>query len=507
MSTAIYYLRRSTAIVCLAGGILLSNPLYAHSPPAWTSAATFGGTGSDTGQAVKVDRDGNRYVTGAFSATAYFPVRAAAKMHGEGRDAQHESARKELTSEGGTDVFLAKYNRSGKLQWLTEAGGPGDDSGNDLGFDAAGNVYVTGVFTEFATFRGIDGTEKTVGGMGHTIFLAKYTPSGALAWVQTGTTAFLGVENAGFGVAVEPVTGSIYVTSLSQFETTFSSSNGTTHSVAGPGTWHMVLVKYDTAGNFQWGQSNQAAPNSISRKVAVDAHNNVYATGWMEGETTFHSNDGRDLTVDGFSEPVQSFPDYPGDAFVVKYDANGNVKWVNHIGGYKAIATDIATSRDGKVSITGFIGNIANSQPAQAATIVTSQPGGNNINLGGGMFTNPYNKDVFFATYDGAGVLLDARRFGGVQDEGGSGIAYDRHGNLIVAGVFQDSIKIEGRTLTGKDPLNLFVAQFARRSRSATQETGLTLTNSMGSCQIGWTGLRKRTGRSSGDPKSVPALA
>jgi hypothetical protein len=394
-------------------------------------------------------------------------------MHGEGRDAQHESARKELTSEGGTDVFLAKYNRSGKLQWLTEAGGPGDDSGNDLGFDAAGNVYVTGVFTEFATFRGIDGTEKTVLGQGHTIFLAKYTPSGVLAWVQTGTTAFPGAENSGFGLAVEPVTGSVYVTGLSQLETTFSSSNGTTHSVVGPGTWHMVLVKYDTAGNFQWGQSNQAAPNSISHKVAVDAHDNVYATGWMEGETTFHSNDGRDLTVDGFSEPVQSFPDYPGDAFVVKYDANGNVKWVNHIGGYKAIAIDIATSRDGKVSITGFIGNIANSQPAQAATIVTSQPGGNNINLGGGLFTNPYNKDVFFATYDGAGVLLDARRFGGVQDEGGSGIAYDRHGNLIVAGVFQDAIKIEGRTLTGSDPLNLFVAKFARdeRKRGAEDRT------------------------------------
>ena len=104
--------------------------------------------------------------------------------------------------------------------------------------------------------------------------------------------------------------------------------------------------------------------------------------------------------MDGFSEPVQSFPDYPGDAFVVKYDENGNVKWVNHVGGYKAIAIDIATSHDGKVSITGFIGNIANSHPPQAATIVTSQPGGKNINLGGGMFTNPYNKDVFFATYD-----------------------------------------------------------------------------------------------------------
>jgi hypothetical protein len=300
-------LRRTMAVLCLVSGVLLSVRLYGQSSPSWTSASTFGGSASDTGEAVKVDRDGNRYVTGAFSATAYFPLQAAVEIDGDGRAAQRASARKALTSGGGTDAFLAKYDRSGKLSWLTQAGGPGDDIGFDLGFDSARNVYVTGVFTDSATFRGVNGTEKTVAGVGPTIFLAKYMPSGVLAWVQTGTTAF-DSQNKGFGVAVEPVTGSIYVTGISQGETTFSSSNGTTHSVAGPQTWHMVLVKYDTAGNFQWGQSNEAAPNSISYRVAVDADNNAFATGWMEGQTTFHSNDGHDLTVDGFSGPGSDFP-------------------------------------------------------------------------------------------------------------------------------------------------------------------------------------------------------
>src|SRR5581483_8859645 len=190
-------------------------------------------------------------------------------------------------------------------------------------------------------------------------------------------------------------------------------------------------------GNFQWGQSNEAAPNSLGRKVAVDADNSAYVTGWMEGHVIFHSNDGRDLAVDGFSGPVQTFPDYPGDAFVVKYDENGNVQWVNHIGGYKAIGVDIAASRDGRVSVTGLIGNIADSAQ-QAETIVTSRPGSKNINLGGGTLTRPYNKDVFFATWDEDGELLEARRFGGPKNEGGSGIVYDRRGNLILAGVFQD---------------------------------------------------------------------
>jgi hypothetical protein len=461
-------LRRAAAVSCLIGAVLLSlpqsSPAWNSASPAWTSASSLGGVGPNTGEAVKVDRDGNRYGTGNFFATAYFPLRAAANMDDEGRATEPASAPKALTSAGGTDVFLAKYDRSGRLRWVIQAGGPGDDSGYDLAFDAAGNVYVTGFFTISATFHGTDGTSTSVTGPGQTIFLAKYSTSGVLAWVQTGQ---VNSTNQGYGVAVEPVTGTVYVTGVSQGDTTFSSSNGTTHSVAAQIAWHMVLVKYDTAGNFQWGQTNLATPNSVPHGVAVDADDNAYVTGWMEGQTTFRSNNGQDLTVVGFSRPVQNPPDYPNDGFIVKYDENGNVQWVNHIGGYKAIVNDIAVSRDGRVSITGFIGNIANS-PVQAETIVTSQPGGNNINLGGGHLTNPYNKDVFFATYDDSGVLLDARRYGGVADEGGSGVAFDRRGNLILAGVFQETINIEGLTLTEPGSSNLFLAKFAGNDQSCS---------------------------------------
>jgi hypothetical protein len=50
-------------------------------------------------------------------------------------------------------------------------------------------------------------------------------------------------------------------------------------------------------------------------------------------------------------------------------------------------------------------------------------------------------------------------------DDGGSGIAYDHLGNLYVTGIFQGTIAIEGQTLTGKDPFNLFVLKFHERAR------------------------------------------
>jgi hypothetical protein len=85
-------------------------------------------------------------------------------------------------------------------------GGPGDDQGFDIGFDAALNVYVTGMFTDSATFQSSNNSNRTVTGTGQTIFLAKYTARGVLEWVQTGTA--FNASNGDYGVAVEPVTGS-----------------------------------------------------------------------------------------------------------------------------------------------------------------------------------------------------------------------------------------------------------------------------------------------------------
>jgi hypothetical protein len=406
--------------------------------PKWTHAVSFGGSGADSGSAVKVDTHRNRYVTGGFSLTARF-------------------GHKTLTSAGGTDIFLAKFEDSGELRWLIQAGGVGDDVGNDIAIDREENIYLAGSFTDSATFPSINGPSKTVTGAAETIFLAKYAPSGKLVWVQTGTGSF-GGQNEAFGVAVDPATGAVFITGRGQGDDTFSSSNGTQHTVPGVGDWHMFLTKYDSRGNFQWGQVNEASVNTVPHEVAVDARGNAYVTGWFEGTAIFHSNNGQDVTINGLSEPIQSFPDFPDDAFIVKYDAAGNAKWANLIGGYKGIGTDIAVSDRGEISITGFIGNIAGT-PSQAETIATSQ-NGKNINLGGGQLTTPFNKDAFVATYNSAGVLLKTRRIGGGLDDGGSGIAYDHQGNLYVTGVFQATIDVDGQSLTGEKPFNLFVLKF-----------------------------------------------
>jgi hypothetical protein len=384
------------------------------SDPAWVRATNTGGNGSTFAYAIKVAPNNDQYVVGEFTLTTTFSSTS-------------------LTSLGGTDGFLSKYSPSGQLLWVIQAGGSEDDDARAVNLDTDGNVYITGAFTDSATFNSTDHTSKTVTGNGQTTYFAKYSSAGHLLWIQTGVSSVNGV-NFGDGFAVNSVAHSIYITMGTQGNTTLSSADGTSTTISGPWTWHVLLAKYNTDGDFQWAQTNQGNPNSLPTDVRVDVKDNAYLVGWMEDQTTFTSANGHDITVTGFS-PAQTTSDYPGDAFVAKYDKNGNVQWVNHVGGYKAIGSAVSVRPNGDVSMAGFIGNINYGSPSEAQTIVTSQPPRSNINLGGGDFTEPYNPDAFVATFNSAGVLKRAFRFGTSQNEVATSVAYNPAGSVLIAGL------------------------------------------------------------------------
>jgi hypothetical protein len=430
---------KSAVVVCF----LATTAVCANTQWSWLQANSFGGGGNDSAAAVKIGSDGSQYFTGQFGSSIQFGNTL-------------------LTSNGGQDIFLAKLDPSGSVLWAIQAGGPNDDWGLAMALDGADNIYLTGMFYKSATFGSTDGSTIAVSGPGDTSFLAKYNLSGVVAWVQTGTITNGGICD-GWGVAVEPTSGTVYLTGRSQGDTVFSSANGAHHVVPGVGFWHMFLAKYDTDGNFDWGETNGASPNSIGLSVAVDKRANAYVAGWLEDRTTFSSKDGKNITITGFS-PAQSDGNYPDDGFLVKYDSRGNAMWVNHFGGYKGIANAVAVVPTGEISLVGLVGNINYGSSGEASTIVTSQPPGQNVNLGGGDYTNPYNQDAVVVSYDGRGVLKKALRIGGPANEAATGVTYDASGLLYLSGVFQSPFNIGSRHLFGNHQQNLFVLQYSGKS-------------------------------------------
>jgi Beta-propeller repeat len=95
----------------------------AASPLTHAWSQRFGDANAQRPSAVATDAAGDIYVAGYFYGSVDF---------GSGV----------LTSAGGADVFLAKFDASGACLWSKRFGDTADQSGASVATDAAGNVYI-----------------------------------------------------------------------------------------------------------------------------------------------------------------------------------------------------------------------------------------------------------------------------------------------------------------------------------------------------------------------------
>src|SRR4051794_15564633 len=83
------------------------------------------GATSIVANAVASDSTGDKFVTGSFYGTVDFGGTS-------------------LTSAGGSDAFVAEYTKAGTLIYARKMGGAGNDAGQAIALDAAGEAFVAG---------------------------------------------------------------------------------------------------------------------------------------------------------------------------------------------------------------------------------------------------------------------------------------------------------------------------------------------------------------------------
>ncbi len=118
----------------------------------------------------------------------------------------------DLTYNGGAyDAFVAKVNAAGTaLVYCGYIGGAGNDTGDGIAVDGAGNAYVTGSTTSTeATFPVTVGPDLTYNGGIRDAFVAKVNAAGT-ALVYCGYIGGSG-DDFGYGIAVDGA-GNAYVT-------------------------------------------------------------------------------------------------------------------------------------------------------------------------------------------------------------------------------------------------------------------------------------------------------
>lgn len=297
------------------------NPMTcSHKAPCLEDQKTLGGSNLDLSKKIIQTKDGGFIVCGiTYSTDGDFDVPP--------------------TNNG--DAFLAKYNRSGKLEWTKTFGGTGDDAFVDIA-----QTYDCGFISTGQTSSN-DGDVSGNHGA-NDVWVVKFDPSGNIEWQKC-----FGGTGDDFGDAVvQSFYGGYAISGFTNSNDGNISGNHNTD-----GNFDGWFIQLTPSGNLLlqhcYGGSNF---DGLFSMVASDFGSYI-----LEGVTG--SNDG---DVNGNHGA--------GDAWVIKVNALGKIIWQKTVGGSGDEGTgsnEMTTTTDGNVVINGYSSSIDGDINAQNDTIVS----------------------------------------------------------------------------------------------------------------------------------------
>ena len=432
---------RHILFMCVLTTSALLTSSQPNAVPVHDWSRRFGGTNVDTAYDIAIDGSGNVVIAGTFAGTINLGGGA-------------------MTSAGSYDIFLAKYDANGVLQWSHRFGGGDVDGARAVMVDGAGDITMTGYFRAPVSFGGA----PLAGRAARDIFVARFDGSGLHQWSH-GYGSANGDEGQDI---VADASGNVIVTG--QYGGAIDFGGGA--ETPAFGSLDLFVLKLDAAGNHQWSKSAGSLNPDVGYGVAVDASNNVFLTGIFSNTVDFG---GGPLTSAGLS-----------DVFVVKYGEDGTHQWSTRRGGPNAdTGHGIGVDASGDIVVTGnyngaflvkydtngveewsqsFVSNIM----VQGLDLAVSPDGtiavtGNlrgTTNFGGGLLTSAGDDDIFLAILEASGVHRWSQRFGNTADDWGYGCAFDPSGNLIAAGTFYASVDFGGGPLVSAGLSDVYLVKF-----------------------------------------------
>ena len=203
------------------------------------------------------------------------------------------------------DVFLIKHDADGNRLWSRTFGGPDLERAYSVGVDASGRVYVAATVYNFAGSILVSDC-----------FLAIYDAQGNRVRMQQ-IIAPLVSQPSGC-VATSDTLGNFYVTGFNRDST----SGG------------QFVIKFDRDGAGLWTRKFRGAEIT---SIVVDAFGGIYVGGYTPSSLDGAPNRG------------------PSDAYVIKFDGDGNPLWTRQYGaaGVRTFGHRLAADPDGGVYFAG----------------------------------------------------------------------------------------------------------------------------------------------------------
>jgi hypothetical protein len=346
---------------------------------------TVGGATFDAGQHIAVDADGNTIVTGLFTGTVDFKPGSGVVS---------------LTSNGTSDIYVAKYSPRGKLVWAKQLGSDVDDK----------------LIDELAT------DPQRAGGFINGVGIA---PADAGEYVN--------------GIAVDP-SGNVYLTGAFQQTMDFDPGAGTDNITAfgDKGNYDVFAIKLNSSGSFVYGDRMGGLFNDVAKDIKVDPNGIAYVTGYFTRQADFDpSSRVQNVNASGRD-----------DGFVMQLNTAGALNWVDAMGGDETdisrrdSGNGLAIDQYGNVFVTGTFASTADFNPSKGITSLESQG----------------ETDAFIAYFSHRGKLAWVKQFGGEDYDGGLRVATDANRNVYAVSYVQNQFSLSSLgskqviTVAGENP-------------------------------------------------------
>lgn len=383
---------------------------------------TFGGSEDDIGNSIYPTSDGGFIVTGSFFSN----------------DSDFSGL-----NNGYYDIVVLKFDSNSNKEWTKTFGGSGFDRGNSIIQTSDGGYLITGSKgSNDGDFSGLDEYGF------NDIFVIKLNSMGEKKWVKI----FGGSEDDEGSSIVETEFGDYILTGTTD-------SNDGNFEGLNSGSSDIVVMKLDSNGEKNWVELFGEGEYEVGKEIIETTDGNYIVTGFSEtrGEPISDVSSILTMKIDRFSETQKwiktfgtsiSYPtnveksyslvktstggcvitgstkldegDFDGmnkgryDIFAVELDTDGNVQWVNSLG--------------------GFLGEGGHSifRTANEDYVITGSFTSNDADFDG--FNPSFAGDIFVMRLNSNGNLEWVKRVGGSSRDLGQSIVQLSNGDFVLTG-------------------------------------------------------------------------
>ncbi len=204
---------------------------------------------------------------------------------------------------------------------------------------------------------------------------------------------------------------------------------------------NVFIVKYNTDGIVQWATSIGGSESEEGYGLTTDTLGNVYVTGYYTSNPVTVNSFESGPNIEGGSIILTPYGTLANigayDAFIAKYDTDGNAQWATNIGGTLIeIGFGISTDLSYNVYVTGTYGN---DYPITVNSFNSVSESNVIITDTFGILANSGSYDTFIAKYDTDGNAQWATNIGGFNSDKGFDIVSDSVGNTYITGYYKSN--------------------------------------------------------------------